>query len=253
VIKKKRKADFLRGAVIALFIAGLGAVLSSAKAQNEEYKIEECKQKVVLEHIREFKRWSREGKINITVLPSGMVSPPSRPPKLDYSKCNKYAPPRPATKKAKTKSIKFDPNKIAAGIDDAVEARAKKRRKAAADQKKILNSLAKEQEERDRVIAVVNNLRHQIEKCWTIPADARVAENLIVRIKVFLNIDGSLSKAPEIVGDRPKTGSHLFNKAAESALMALLKCAPLKNMPADLYPRWRKIILTFNPRSMIGG
>ena len=34
VIKKRRKADVLRGAVIALIIAGLGAALSLAKAQD---------------------------------------------------------------------------------------------------------------------------------------------------------------------------------------------------------------------------
>ena len=148
VIKKKRKAEVLRGAVLALFIAGLGAVLSSAKAQgegaaelqypnkvcgipcsdamrkaiDEENKIGECKHQIILENMRNIRREVAEGR---------------RPsPRFGYSKWYKGAaprglPPRPATKKAKTNSIKFDPDKIGAGLDKDIKAGAKKRHKAA--------------------------------------------------------------------------------------------------------------------------
>ena len=90
VIKKKRKADFLWGAVIALFIAGLGVVLSSAKAQNEEYKMNECKLKIFLEHSKEWKRWMRERESERETdwhfLPSGEFNVQSPMPPLDYSK-----------------------------------------------------------------------------------------------------------------------------------------------------------------------
>jgi hypothetical protein len=95
-------------------------------------------------------------------------------------------------------------------------------------------------------------IRYQIQQCWSIPAGARDAENLVVRIKVFLNSDGSLSKAPEIVGGNGASDP-FYRTAAESARRAILKCSPLKNLPAAKYARWREITLTFNPRDMLGG
>lgn len=98
----------------------------------------------------------------------------------------------------------------------------------------------------------VDAIRYQIEKCWSIPAGARDAENLVVRIKIFLNMDGSLSKAPEIVGGN-RSGDPFYRTAAESARRAVLKCQPLKNLPVEKYSNWREITLTFNPREMLGG
>jgi hypothetical protein len=101
----------------------------------------------------------------------------------------------------------------------------------------------------------IDAIRYQIQQCWSIPAGARDAENLVVRIKVYLNTDGSLSKAPEIVGSSGGGGTSdpFYRTAAESARRAVLKCAPLKNLPVDKYARWREITLTFNPREMLGG
>ena len=98
----------------------------------------------------------------------------------------------------------------------------------------------------------IDAIRHQIQQCWSVPAGARDAENLIVRIKVFLNSDGSLAKAPEIIG-ADQSDDPFYRAAAESARRAVLKCAPLKNLPADKYSRWRELTLTFNPREMLGG
>jgi hypothetical protein len=98
----------------------------------------------------------------------------------------------------------------------------------------------------------IDAIRHQIQQCWSVPAGARDAENLIVRIKVFLNSDGSLAKAPEIVG-ADQSNDPFYRTAAESARRAVLKCAPLKSLPADKYSRWRELTLTFNPREMLGG
>lgn len=98
----------------------------------------------------------------------------------------------------------------------------------------------------------IDAIRFQIQQCWSVPAGARDAENLVVRIRVFLNPDGSLARAPEIV-DGGSPGNTFYRTAAESARRAVLKCSPLKNLPVDKYQRWREITLTFNPRDMLGG
>lgn len=98
----------------------------------------------------------------------------------------------------------------------------------------------------------IDAIRYQIEQCWSVPAGARDAAELIVRIRVFFNPDGSLSRTPEIV-DRPPGEDDFYRTAAESARRAVQKCAPLKHLPPDKYERWREVVLTFNPRQMLGG
>jgi outer membrane biosynthesis protein TonB len=95
-------------------------------------------------------------------------------------------------------------------------------------------------------------IRSQVQSCWLVPAGAPEAENLVVRLKISLNPDGSLSRPPEIV-DQGKIGqSDYYRVAAESARRAVQKCSPLK-LPVDSYDLWRDIELTFDPKQMITG
>lgn len=93
----------------------------------------------------------------------------------------------------------------------------------------------------------------QMAKCWTVPAGAAGAEKLVVKLKVYLNPDGSLAQPPELM-DRTKliTGGATYRAAADAALRAVRLCQPFK-MPADKYNSWREIDLTFDPRQMLGG
>ena len=85
------------------------------------------------------------------------------------------------------------------------------------------------------------------------PAGARYAEGLIVRLRIFLRRDGELAGTPEVVdGDRMSRDNH-YRTAAEHAIRAVQKCVPLQNLPPDKYERWRNIELTFDPRDMLGG
>lgn len=103
-------------------------------------------------------------------------------------------------------------------------------------------------------ISDVDHLRRQIERCWTVPAGARDAESLVVKIRIALNPDGSLRGSPAIV-DRERLrqpGQEFYRAAAESARRAVLQCAPY-DMPRDKYERWRDIVLTFDPKQMLDG
>ncbi len=98
-------------------------------------------------------------------------------------------------------------------------------------------------------------IRLQIQRCWSVPAGARDAENLIVKIRILLKPDGTLLGDPEIV-DRvrmARPGEENFRAAAESAYRAVKLCAPLKNLPPKKYDLWRDIELTFNPRDLLRG
>jgi hypothetical protein len=101
----------------------------------------------------------------------------------------------------------------------------------------------------------IDAIRYQIQRCWSVPAGARDAGDLVVRLRVFLNPDGSLSRAPEIVESAraPSVGEEYYRAAAESARRAVQVCSPLKNLPPAKYEKWRELTLTFNPKDMLGG
>jgi hypothetical protein len=96
-------------------------------------------------------------------------------------------------------------------------------------------------------------IRKQIELCWSVPGGARDAENLSVRVRFFLNSDGSLAGSPEVVDQARMfaAGGDFYRTAAESARRAVLHCSPLANLPIDKYEYWREVTLTFNPKDML--
>lgn len=92
-------------------------------------------------------------------------------------------------------------------------------------------------------------LRRQIERCWSVPAGAKDAQNLVVEIKVRLNRDGSVIEASPVQSSR--MADPFYRIAAESAVRAVLRCQPL-NVPRDKYSVWKEMTLTFNPKDLLG-
>jgi len=94
-------------------------------------------------------------------------------------------------------------------------------------------------------------IRNQFQKCWIVPAGAKDAANLIVTLHITLNEDGSVVDVQR-VGDQNRYNSDSFFQAAtDSAIRAVRKCSPLKNLPTDKYSNWREMDLTFNPKDML--
>ncbi|MEN8236075.1 MAG: energy transducer TonB [Pseudomonadota bacterium] len=94
-------------------------------------------------------------------------------------------------------------------------------------------------------------LRRQIAGCWNIPAGARDAENLVVKISVSVNPDGTVRHAKVVNSMSTQQGPY-YQIAAESALRAVLhpNCSPLK-LPANKYKQWKEFTFTFNPKEML--
>ncbi len=104
-------------------------------------------------------------------------------------------------------------------------------------------------------LSEIDSIRAQIEQCWIVPAGARYAEDLVVRVRIFLRPDGGLAQPPQVVNSlRMNTpGEEAYRTAAESAVRAIMKCEPFQNLPVDKFDRWQEIELNFDPRSMLGG
>lgn len=91
---------------------------------------------------------------------------------------------------------------------------------------------------------LVDALRRRIESCWTLPAGARNAEELQIRLQFALNPDGTLSDYPVIMN---ASAHPAFDAAARSAQSAVKTCEPYNFLPIEKYDLWREIILTFDP------
>ncbi|MEH6477111.1 MAG: cell envelope integrity protein TolA, partial [Sneathiella sp.] len=90
--------------------------------------------------------------------------------------------------------------------------------------------------------------KQQVQRCWNPPTGSVKAEDLIVRIRIALNRNGTVQGQPEIL----KSGNYKtrFERiAAESAVRAILSCQPYK-LPIAKYERWRDTTLNFDPREM---
>ena len=96
-------------------------------------------------------------------------------------------------------------------------------------------------------------LKAQIFGCWSIPLGLPYNENLLVRIKLQLKPDGTVSKSEILDHARMnKPGQGFYKVLAESALRAITMCQPLR-VPTKGYERWKDLQLNFDAREMLEG
>jgi outer membrane biosynthesis protein TonB len=94
-------------------------------------------------------------------------------------------------------------------------------------------------------------VRHQIARCWNVPAGARDAKDLVVEIKVIVDPDGTVRQATIV--DQGHLGSDpFFRAAAESARRAFFNplCRPL-HLPAEKYAIWKDLVVDFSPKDIL--
>ena len=143
----------------------------------------------------------------------------------------------------------FDPNNIAALIDKSkIESaeNTKKTNKVTQDQQKTADVSGLTLSEEDA-------LKAQIFGCWSIPLGLPYNENLLVRIKLELNQDGTVLQSEILDHARMnKPGQGFYKVLAESALRAIKLCQPLR-VPTTGYERWKELQLNFDAREMLEG
>ena len=143
----------------------------------------------------------------------------------------------------------FDPNSIAALIDKSKVETAQtvnKTDKVTQDQQKNLENTGLTLSEEDA-------LKAQIFGCWSIPLGLPYNENLLVRIKLLLNQDGTVLQSEILDHARMnKPGQGFYKVLAESALRAIKLCQPLR-VPTTGYERWKELQLNFDAREMLEG
>ena len=184
--------------------------------------------------------------------------PPPPPPKEAVDPVPAPEPP-PVPKPKPTPPKKEPPKKQQVNLDDIASLLDKRRAKSAPEASEVDDPKPNKSTERNvndqpLTMSEIDAARVQIEKCWNPPVGAPNPEQLVVRIRVSYNPDGTLAGQPQLP-DRDgimRSGNVFLQRAAESVVRAVLRCQPLK-LPQDKYNSWRDIEMTFNPKDMLGG
>ena len=143
----------------------------------------------------------------------------------------------------------FDPNNIAALIDKSKEESAEITKKT----NDITQDQVKSFENTGLTLSEEDALKAQIFGCWSIPLGLPYNENLLVRIKLELEPDGSIIKSEILDHARMnRPGQGFYKVLAESALRAIKLCQPLR-VPSTGYERWKELQLNFDAREMLEG
>ena len=143
----------------------------------------------------------------------------------------------------------FDPNQIAALIDKSKEETAETLKK----NKKLTQSSIKTSLANALTLSQEDALKAQIFGCWSLPLGLPYQKNLLVRIKLRLKPDGTVSRSEILDHARMnKPGQGFYKVLAESALRAIRICQPLR-VPPTGYEKWKDLQLNFDANEMLKG
>ena len=143
----------------------------------------------------------------------------------------------------------FDPNEIAALIDKSKEQNAETLKET----QKLTQSSVKTSFATGLTLSQEDALKAQIFGCWSLPLGLPYQQNLLVRIKLRLRPDGTVSKSEILDHARMnKPGQGFYKVLAESALRAIRICQPLR-VPPTGYEKWKDLQLNFDANEMLKG
>ena len=154
---------------------------------------------------------------------------------------------QPKKPKPQAKKRDFNPDKIAALLNKIPD--------AADDPKPVMPDdgtppkKVKGQTNGTEITMSVNDidaLRARIADCWTPPPGGLGADQIVVKLRLKLNEDGTLVGYPTVANSG---SSPFFQAAADSAVRAVYQCQPYE-LPKAKYALWRDMILNFDPSDM---
>jgi outer membrane biosynthesis protein TonB len=146
---------------------------------------------------------------------------------------------------AKKKASDFDTDRIAALLNKIPDASNDPMPNELAEETKPVRG---QTSGRELSLSVndIDALRARIAQCWSPPPGGLGAGDIVVKVRLKLNEDGTLTGYPTVANSG---SSPFFQAAADSAVRAVYQCQPYA-LPADKYAQWRDMILNFDPSDM---
>ncbi|MFN7101325.1 MAG: hypothetical protein ACK4N1_01760 [Pseudorhizobium sp.] len=95
----------------------------------------------------------------------------------------------------------------------------------------------------------MDSLRGQIQNNWSIIAGIEGADGVIITVKMQLDESGAIVGRPQVSATG---GSDNARRTLEgSALRAVMRSAPFKNLPVEKYDSWSEVVVNFDPSDML--
>lgn len=92
----------------------------------------------------------------------------------------------------------------------------------------------------------IDAVRYAVYKNWNVNTGAKGVDRMQVKVRIFLNPDGTLARPPDIIDRFDGGGSaDAFQSFSESAIRAIHKTQPFR-LPPEKYDSWREIEMNFN-------
>lgn len=90
----------------------------------------------------------------------------------------------------------------------------------------------------------------QVRRCYRSPRLGHDARQIVTVLGVRFAPDGTLAELPRVISQSGITPSNrpFAGRMAEAAILAVMRCAPLKLPPAAYAGGWDSFQLTFSPR-----
>ena len=99
-------------------------------------------------------------------------------------------------------------------------------------------------------VSFKDSIRSQLAQCWTINSGGQDVGGMYVILHISFAENGTVTSIVN-TGGSDRGMPQFYRAFVDSALRAVQKCSPLQNLPVDLYPSWKEIEFTFDPREMI--
>jgi outer membrane biosynthesis protein TonB len=183
------------------------------------------------------------------VKPDPAPSPDAIQKKLEEAKKQepKKEAPKKVVKKAPPVKTKhdFNPNEIAALLDR----KQPSRKQNSGEQKSNETFGAPKGEAITLSMSELDAFKQRVSRCWGVLPGAGNMERVVVELIIRLNPDGTLSASPQITS---KPSSPHAQAVTESAVRAVISCAPYKMFQPNTYSKWKEIIMTFDSQDMLG-
>jgi hypothetical protein len=90
--------------------------------------------------------------------------------------------------------------------------------------------------------------RELVSTCGALPPGVSLDRKISITVRIFLNRDGTLTEAPQLLEPNPSADQQTLMQSFASGLQ---KCQPYTMLPPDNYEQWKKLDLVVHPHNYL--
>jgi len=90
--------------------------------------------------------------------------------------------------------------------------------------------------------------RELLSTCGALPSGISPTEKISITVRVFLNHDGTVAEAPELLDANPSTEQQTL---MQNFVSGLQKCQPYTMLPQEQYSQWKTLDLVVHPHNYL--